>query len=88
MAGDCGHLDLNPPPGCEYEWWVVAATATLTHHQCSRTCAILRSRIGESERERVRESERERKRKKKERKKERKKESERERERERERKKN
>ena len=59
MAGDCGHLDLNPPPGYEYEWWVVAATATLTHHQCSRTCAILRSRIGESGEfwEKVRESE-------------------------------
>ena len=60
MAGDCGHLDLNPPPGCEYEWWVVAATATLT--QGSRTCAILRSWIGESGEfwEKVRERERER----------------------------
>ena len=29
MAGDCGHLDLNPPPGCEYEWWVVAPSLSL-----------------------------------------------------------
>ena len=61
MAGDCGHLDLNPPPECEYEWWVVAVTAsaTLTHHQGSKTCVILRSRIGESGEfwEKVRESE-------------------------------
>ena len=29
MAGDCGHLDLNPPPRCEYEWWVVAPSLSL-----------------------------------------------------------
>ena len=29
MEGDGGHLDLNPPPGCEYEWWVVAPSLSL-----------------------------------------------------------
>ena len=47
------------PTSWVYEWWVVAATATLTHHQGSRTCAIMRSRIGDIEEfwEKVRESE-------------------------------